>query len=94
MQRRVQHNLTLAARCARLEAERGALAKEKEEVVRQLQEARAQLIMAQQRLRHVGQPHGYLLEQLQGAEERARTAEADVKRLEVRRHRWQLLLRV
>lgn len=92
-QARLQHNLQLAARCARLETERRLLAEQKDTAEAAAAAAQAQLAVANQRLARVGAPQGLLLQQLQDSEERAALAEAQLRQLQVRGRRcWEVVV--
>lgn len=82
-QRRVQHNLQLASRCARLEADKGTLARRVEQLSAQLAAAEEEAVRAREQLRGVSQPHAFLLRQLQAAEERVRAAEVHAAEMQV-----------
>jgi predicted nuclease with TOPRIM domain len=58
------------------------LAREKEELQQKLSAAEQLLSQAQQRLATVGQPHSYLLEQLERAQDRHVAAEREVQALQ------------
>ena len=60
------------------------LAREKEQLQQRLSSAEQQLSHAQSRLAAVGQPHGYLLEQLERAQDRQAAAEGEVHTLRQR----------
>ncbi|WIA18914.1 hypothetical protein OEZ85_003586 [Tetradesmus obliquus] len=75
MQRRIQHNIQLAARCAKLESEKQQLAREGAEMQGKLSKAQAALEKLHSQLQLAGQPHGFLLTQLAAAEAAASQAQ-------------------
>lgn len=79
MQRRIQHNIQLAARCAKLESEKQQLAREKEEIQGKLSKAQAAVEKLHSQLQLAGQPHGFLLAQLAAAEAAASQAQQQLE---------------
>lgn len=78
MQRRVHHNIQLAARCAHLEAQKQALEAEQAQLSTKLDKAQAAVEKLHQQLSLVGQPHSFLIKQLAAAEATAAATQAEL----------------
>ncbi|KAF6252466.1 hypothetical protein COO60DRAFT_1704276 [Scenedesmus sp. NREL 46B-D3] len=79
MQWRIQHNIQLAARSAKLETEKQQLAREKADMQGKLSKAQAAVQKLHSQLQLVGQPHDFLLAQLSAAEAAASQAQEQLE---------------